>query len=203
VRESPREKMVKIAKAKKSTHSRGKASKNLRTGKSLTIRKEEDPNAEWEIDELGPVYLMWGKKRAKSDKGKPIKKYYIKGDDKHYVWVKWKNPFSDKPDIVWSAEPQSNFTTPELKSQIKSKLQEKKIWPFPSAADGRESGYDERTTICKKERYQLWQSTKTSEQGQTWKLLNGIEPTTGSSDASTSETSESEAPEEDDEDDEV
>ena len=42
--------MVKIAKAKKSTHSRGKASKNLRTGKSLTIRKEEDPNAEWEID---------------------------------------------------------------------------------------------------------------------------------------------------------
>ena len=103
-------------------------------------------------------------------------------------------------------------------------MQEKKIWPFPSAADGRESGYDERTTICKKERYQLWQSTKTSEQGQTWKLLNGkffclysehfliehmmtfvsgIEPTTGSSDASTSETSESEAPEEDDEDDEV
>ena len=52
---------------------------------------------------------MWGKKRAKSDKGKPIKKYYIKGDDKHYVWVKWKNPFSDKPDIVWSAEPQCKF----------------------------------------------------------------------------------------------
>lgn len=124
--------------------------------------------------------------------------------------------------MIYSA----NFTTPELKNQIKSKLQEKKIWPFPSSADGRESGYDERTTICKKERYQLWQSTKTSEQGQTWKLLNGkffwlssehflsnipgmitmfsgIEPTTGSSDASTSETSESEAPEEDDEDDEV
>ena len=142
---------------------------------------------------------MWGKKRAKSDKGKPIKKYYIKGEEKHYIWVKWKNPFSDKPDIVWSAEPQckywklfyglidisftaiqhiklyisANFTTPELKSQIKSKLSDKKIWPFPSAADGRESGYEERTTICKKERYQLWQSTKTSEQGQTWKLLNG------------------------------
>ena len=49
---------------------------------------------------------MWGKKRAKSDKGKPIKKYYIKSEEKHYIWVKWKNPFSDKPDIVWSAEPQ-------------------------------------------------------------------------------------------------
>ena len=34
-------------------------------------------------------------------------------------------------------------------------------------------------------------------------FVSGIEPTTGSSDASTSETSESEAPEEDDEDDEV
>ena len=34
-------------------------------------------------------------------------------------------------------------------------------------------------------------------------MSSGIEPTTGSSDASTSETSESEAPEEDDEDDEV
>merc|ERR1719487_716325 len=78
---------------------------------------------------------MWGKKRAKSDKGKPIKKYYIKSEEKHYIWVKWKNPFSDKPDIVWSAEPQSNFTTPELKNQIKSKLSDKKIWPFPSAAD--------------------------------------------------------------------
>ena len=36
-----------------------------------------------------------------------------------------------------------------------------------------------------------------------WTIVSGIEPTTGSSDASTSETSESEAPEEDDEDDEV
>ena len=52
---------------------------------------------------------MWGKKRAKSDKGKPIKKYYIKGEEKHYIWVKWKNPFSDKPDIVWSAEPQCKY----------------------------------------------------------------------------------------------
>ena len=58
---------------------------------------------------MGPVYLMWGKKRAKSDKGKPIKKYYIKGEEKHYIWVKWKNPFSDKPDIVWSAEPQCKY----------------------------------------------------------------------------------------------
>ena len=52
---------------------------------------------------------MWGKKKVRSDKNKkPMKKYYIKSNEKHYIWVKWKQAFSDKPDIVWSAEPQGN-----------------------------------------------------------------------------------------------
>jgi len=199
--------MVKVAKARKSTHSKGKGSKAppqrgkvLPTDISKSIRRE-NPNQQWEIDEIGPVYLLWGKKRVKSVKtGKPIKKYYIKSDDKHFIWVKWKQPFEDKNhSIYWSAELQENFTTPELKDIIRTKLADKKIWPFPSAADGKESGFEERSNICKKEKYQLWQSSKIAEQGQTWRLLNGIEPTTGSSDASTSETSESEAPEEEDE----
>ena len=55
---------------------------------------------------------MWGKKKIKSDKNKkPMKKYYIKGDEKHYIWVKWKSGFEDKPEIVWSAEPQGNYFT--------------------------------------------------------------------------------------------
>ena len=50
---------------------------------------------------------MWGKKKVRHDKTKkPMKKYYVKSADKHYIWVKWKNAFQDKPDIVWSAEPQ-------------------------------------------------------------------------------------------------
>ena len=54
-----------------------------------------------------PSVSYVGKKKIKSDKNKkPMKKYYIKGDEKHYVWVKWKSGFEDKPDIVWSAEPQ-------------------------------------------------------------------------------------------------
>merc|ERR1711990_688388 len=122
------------------------------------------------------------------------------------IWVKWKQAFSDKPDIVWSAEPQENFTSADLRQQIEQKLSDKKIWPFPSASDGRDSGYEERSSICKKMGYQLWQSSRISEQAQTWRLVNGIEPTTGSSDGSTSESasnSESEAQEEDEEEDEV
>lgn len=106
-----------------------------------------------------------------------------------------------------------------ISKEVKDIVKTKKIWPFPSAADGGESGFEERAAICKKEKYQIWQSKKVEEQGQAWRLLNGkfifhvfnsylflnlgIDPTTGSSDASTSETSESEAPEEEEEDDEV
>ena len=98
---------------------------------------------------------------------------------------------------------QSRFLLFEKMSEVDNVLRAKKIWPFPTAADGKESGWEERASIAKKEKYQLWQSSKISEIGQTWKLLNGIDPTTGSSDASTSETSESEAPDEDEEEDEV
>ena len=50
----------------------------------------------------------------KSKTGKPSKQYYIKSDDKHYIWVKWIDPFADKPQVYWSAEPQGNFS--EVKS---------------------------------------------------------------------------------------
>ena len=140
------------------------------------------------MKEIGPIYLLWGKKRIKTKTGKPTKAYYIKSDEKHLVWVKWKVAFSDKPQIYWSAEPQGNlmtkrmvkssfhldhFTTPEMREVIRRKLEEKKIWPFPTSADGKDSGWEERAQIAKKEKYQLWQSSKPSEIGQTWKLING------------------------------
>ena len=59
--------------------------------------------------EIGPIYLLWGKKKVISKTGKSTKKYYIRSDDKHLVWVKWKTPFKDKPDIRWSAEVQGQF----------------------------------------------------------------------------------------------
>lgn len=56
---------------------------------------------------------------------------------------------------------------------VKEIVKARKIWPFPSAADGTESGFEERGAICKKEKYQIWQSKKVEEQGQAWRLLNG------------------------------
>ena len=60
-----------------------------------------------------------------------------------------------------------------LRSQVQEIIKAKKIWPFPSAADGKDSGYEERSAICIKEKYQIWQSKKVEEQGQAWRLLNG------------------------------
>ena len=52
---------------------------------------------------------MWGKKKVRNEKGKTIKKYYVKSDEKHHVWIKWKNGFDDDNRIVWSAEPQGKL----------------------------------------------------------------------------------------------
>ena len=70
--------MARTARAKKSSHSaakktqklRGKVIENFeRKGKVL----EEDPEKEWEVDEIGPIYLKWGFKRTKTRRGKVIK----------------------------------------------------------------------------------------------------------------------------------
>ena len=60
-----------------------------------------------------------------------------------------------------------------IATEVKNIIKAKKILPFPSAADGGESGYEEKTAICKKEKYVIWQSKKVEEQGQAWRLLNG------------------------------
>lgn len=187
-----------VAKARKSTHSKGKSMKNIRA-MNTTNRSKID-----QIEELGPVYLMWGKKRRKDKKtGKNIAKYYIRKNDRHLVWVKWANGFDDDRHIVWSAEPQDHFQDPELKRQIQSRIETKQVWPFPSIADGDKSGWQDRLAICKQEGYKLWQSSNKKEQGKSWRLLDGQGPQTGTSDASS--TSDSEATTEDDEveDDEV
>ena len=47
----------------------------------------------YEIDEIGPIYLAWAKRRIKNDKGRIVKEWYIKSDKKHLIWVKWTEPF--------------------------------------------------------------------------------------------------------------
>merc|ERR1711979_110136 len=123
-------KKMKVAKAKKSTHQKQKAVKQIRGKVLKSIRT--DPNQEWEIDELGPMYLVWGKKKVRSDKGKTVKKYYVKADEKHHIWIKWKQGFEDDSRIVWSAEPQEMLTN--ISTEVKQIIKARKIWPFPSAA---------------------------------------------------------------------
>ena len=42
---------MKVAKARKSTHGKGKVSKTIRSaGKKILTSAKEDPNQEWEID---------------------------------------------------------------------------------------------------------------------------------------------------------
>jgi len=191
--------MGKVAKARKSTHATKKATAKTR-GKII-----EDPNAEWDVESVGPCYLLFGKKKVRSAKGKTVKKYYIRKNEKHLIWVKWVQPFSDKKACVWSAEPQELLRNSGLKKQVDECLDKKVIWPFPSNADGADSGYSERIALCKEAGYSLWKATNRDEKNAAWTLLNGVEPSTASSDASTSETSETEQStvEEEEEEDEV
>merc|ERR1712241_47470 len=174
-------------------HKKGTGTKTIR-GKVLRKDPNSDPNKEWDVEEMGPGYLLWGKKKVRTEKGKTVKKYYVRKDDKHLIWVKWSTGFADlKTATYWSAEPQGILRESGLGKEVDAALKRKVIWPFPSSVDGKDSGHVERMAICKEAKYQLWQSKKKDEKNATWNLLNGVEATTGSSDASTSELSEGES----------
>ena len=104
---------VRSSKARKSTHKKGRATKTIRR-KVLRKEANNDPDKEWEIEEMGPVYLLWGKK-VRAQKGKTIKwvKYYVRKNDKHRIWVKWATRFSDL-NTQWSAERQSKHNLSKL-----------------------------------------------------------------------------------------
>ena len=99
--------MGKVAKARKSTHTKKKLTTELR-GKVLR-REEHETNKEYEFDEIGPIYLLWAKKKVRNEKGKTVTKSYIEKDEKHLIWVKWTKSFKGNDDIHWSAEPQGKI----------------------------------------------------------------------------------------------
>merc|ERR1712176_697218 len=100
-----------------------------------------DPNKRYEISEIGPIHLSWGKKRTKNSKGKIVKEFYIKKNQKHRIWVKWVDPFQDKHEkdddfwTKWSAEPQDSFEGTHMKNMVKEVLDSKVIWPWVSMDD--------------------------------------------------------------------
>ena len=99
--------MGKVAKARKSTHTKKKLTTELR-GKVLR-REEDETNKEYEFDEIGPIYLLWAKKKVRNEKGKTVTKSSIEKDEKHLIWVKWTKPFKGTDEINWSAERQGKF----------------------------------------------------------------------------------------------
>ena len=52
-------------------------------------------------------------------------------------------------------------------------IKQKIIWPFPSPADGKDSGFDERAEICKKEGYKPWKAVQKKLRNKKWKFIPG------------------------------
>lgn len=197
--------------ARKSTGGRKKVTKAIRTkvtaGKKAK-RVEIDPNKDYVVDKIGPIYIGWGKRRKKNKKGKVVKEYYIKDSKKHHVWVKWQDIFADDKAqgkfeaCQWSAEPQDSFLGESAKEAVKQCLKEKIIWPWPAKGD---DSYEDRRAALLAAGYKEWKPQKGK--SQKWDVQDAIEPQTGSSDdGSENEESTStgtDEPEEEEENDEV
>lgn len=206
--------MPKVAKARKSTHKPKTA-----TGKSRGKVLRENPDNECDVEEIGPIYLLWAKKRVRNERGKTVKKYYIRKSNKHLIWVKWKAHFPEKhPDkntgepepVYWSAEPQERLRESGLGNEVDRVLSKKIIWPFPSKEDDDEAGQDsswlERKAIATEAGFKKWKTAKKDEKGREWSIFNTVDATTASSEQSSTEASEAESSnieEEEEEEDEV
>jgi len=167
--------------AKKSSH---KKSKKIVRGEKRVV--PVDAKKKYEIAEIGPVHLSWGKKRVKNSKGRYVKQWYLKKDSKHLIWVKWVQPFEDEVEkdddywTKWSAEEQSVLCAEgsELKKQVTKVLEEKVVWPWVSNDD---DASGKRLEILKSGRYKEWKAkTKADGKGAKWNLKNQITVSTES-----------------------
>ena len=103
--------------ARKSTHRKKSIGKKKSRGKeSEPVVVDVDPDQKYAIDLIGPIHLTWAKRKKVNEKGKIVKEYFLRRNEKHSMWVKWEKPFEDKFEVkdkfmtTWSAEPQSLLT---------------------------------------------------------------------------------------------
>jgi hypothetical protein len=195
------------SKAKKSTHK--KQTKKTKAGKSNDVVKI-DPKKQYEIAEVGPIYLSWGKKRVKNSKGRFVKEYYLKKNSKHLIWVKWTDPFQDESEkndefwTKWSAEEQSILEGPELKKRVAQVLKDKVVWPWINDQDENAA---KNKQILLREGFKEWKAkNKADGKGANgkWQLKNSATINTESEDSESDSTSATDdAGEEDEEEDEV
>jgi len=110
-----------------------KRARKEKAKKEALLAETEDPDKEWEVEYVGGLYLEWGQKVVTTSTGEKRQEFYIKDDNNHRVWIKWKDPFADN-NTMWSAEVQENLVgiDPERLAKI---FRKKRIWPMPSASD--------------------------------------------------------------------
>jgi len=205
-------------KARKSTHKK-KASTNAlarrRSAKPAAPKKrvEIDETKHYEVAEIGPVYIEWGKKKIKNAKGKIVKEYYLKKESKHRIWVKWVDPFQDVleddnkgDDCKWSAEPQTVFEG-HMKKSIKEALEKKVVWPWVTKEDS-EAAAAQKKKLLKSKGFKEWKNAKAKGRETNWTMRYAVDAKTdtsgqsGSDSEGTSSTTDKEG-DDDDEDDEV
>jgi len=177
--------MARTAKARKTSHSSAKKTHKLRgkviEGGERKGKVLEDAEREWEVEEIGPIYLMWSFKRTKTRRGKEIKQPVICKNEKHLIWIKWKEPYSDQKKCVWSAEPQNGLKRDGWGKEIQETLDNKIVWPFPDEKDPklkeREKEFEkQKKEICLIGKFQKWKTTLIAEKNRKWELYNGAEP---------------------------
>jgi len=188
-------------KARKSTHSKKASSKVLASrskSKPAAPKKHVEINEtkHYDVAEIGPVYLVWGKRVRVTKRGslnsrrQVAKEYYLKKDSKHRIWVKWIDPFqdvleddNDGAECKWSAEPQSIFEG-HMKKMVKEALEKKVVWPWIDRGD---EDADKRKSVLKSCGYTEWKNPENGE----WKLRYALPQadTSGQSDSDSDDTS--------------
>merc|ERR1719153_1718506 len=170
--------------AKKSTHKvGGKKHKQpiceiVAEAKIPTGVVGEPSDQEYEIAEIGPIYVEWRKSQKRNDKGKIVWQLQLKEDSEHCIWVKWVSAGEE----TWTAEPQSCFG-PEMDDDIQKVLKQKIAWPWPQKD---EDGYKKQSDPKKKS---------------TWALEGALAPTDiGFGDQDDQDESERDSEDEDEED---
>lgn len=182
--------------ARKSTHKKktvGKTSSKSPTKAKKPRVVEINPEEKYEIETIGPVHLMWGKRRKRNNKGKVVKEWYIKKQSKQLIWVKWKQPFEDEHETndahftSWSAEEQKSLNENTAnKAAVEKALASKVIWPWITSAD---DSHDARLKLLKTGGYKEWKPVGGKKSN--WKLKFAI--TTETDTGTTSSGSDSES----------
>jgi len=203
-------KSTKLKKASTKALARRSSSKTAAPKKRVDI----DETKHYEVAEIGPIYLEWGKKKIRNSKGKLVKEYYLKKDSKHRIWVKWIDPFQDVleddnkgDDCKWSAEPQTVFES-HMKKMVKEALEKKVVWPWVMKEDS-EATANQKKNILKSKSFKEWKNPKAKGvKANDWTLRYAVDAKTdtsgqsGSDSDGTSSTTDKEG-DDDDEDDEV